>query len=92
MKRLWNLGTNTMRMAPWTRRRSKALFWLSADRRILRCDGCIKYHSGKSHELGITTEQIYEILAVANTAGGSIVIPHTRKGAGYWEELNSNIQ
>ena len=54
---------------------------------VLRCDDCIKYHLGKCHELGITTEQIYEIFAVANIVGGTIVIPHTRRAAEYWEEL-----
>jgi AhpD family alkylhydroperoxidase len=44
---------------------------------VLRCDDCIKYHLGKSHEPGITTEQMYEIFAVANIVGGTIVIPHT---------------
>ena len=29
---------------------------------VLRCDDCGKYHFGKSHELGVTTEQMYEIL------------------------------
>ena len=36
---------------------------------VLRCDDCIKYHLGKSHELGVTTEQMYEIFAVANIVG-----------------------
>ena len=54
---------------------------------MLRCDDCIKYHLGKSHELGITTEQMYEVFAVANIVGGTIVIPHTRRAAEYWEEL-----
>ena len=54
---------------------------------VLRCDDCIKYHLGKCHELAITTEQVYEIFAVANIVGGTIVIPHTRRAAEYWEEL-----
>ena len=54
---------------------------------VLRCDDCIKYHLGKSHELGINTEEMYEIFAVANIVGGTIVIPHTRRAAEYWEEL-----
>jgi hypothetical protein len=37
--------------------------------------------------LAITTEQLYEIFAVANIVGGTIVIPHTRRAAEYWEEL-----
>ena len=59
---------------------------------VLRCDDCIKYHLGKSHDLGITTEQMYEIFAVANIVGGTIVIPHTRRAAEYWEELFKNSQ
>ena len=59
---------------------------------VLRCDDCIKYHLGKNHELGITTEQLYEIFAVANIVGGTIVIPHTRRAAEYWEELGKNAQ
>ena len=54
---------------------------------VLRCDDCIKYHLGKSKELGVTTEQMYEIFSVANIVGGTIVIPHTRRAAEYWEEL-----
>ena len=54
---------------------------------VLRCDDCIKYHLGKCHEQGITTEEMYEIFAVANIVGGTIVIPHTRRAAEYWELL-----
>ena len=45
---------------------------------VLRCDDCIKYHLGKAHELNVTTEEMYEVFAVANIVGGTIVIPHTR--------------
>ena len=54
---------------------------------VLRCDDCIKYHLGKCHELGASTEEVYEIFSIANLVGGSICIPHTRRGAEYWEEL-----
>ncbi len=54
---------------------------------VLRCDDCIKYHLEKCKELGCNTDEIYEIFAVANIIGGSIVIPHTRRGAEFWEEL-----
>ena len=56
---------------------------------VLRCDDCIKYHLGKCHEQGISTDEMYEIFAVANIVGGTIVIPHTRRAAEYWEELNN---
>lgn len=55
---------------------------------VLRCDDCIKYHLGKCHDCGVTTDQLYEVFAVANVVGGSIVIPHTRRAAEYWELLN----
>lgn len=28
---------------------------------VLRCDDCIKYHLGTCHELGVTTDEIYEV-------------------------------
>lgn len=55
---------------------------------VLRCDDCIRYHLGKCHELGVTTEEVFEIFSVANLVGGTIVIPHTRRAVEYWEELN----
>ncbi len=54
---------------------------------VLRCDDCVKYHLGKCHDLGVTTEELMEILAIANLVGGSICIPHTRRAVAYWEEL-----
>ncbi len=54
---------------------------------VLRCDDCIKYHLGTCHELGVTTDEIYEVFSVANIVGGSICIPHTRRAVEYWDEL-----
>lgn len=54
---------------------------------VLRCDDCIKYHLGTCHEIGVTTEELYEVFSIANLVGGSICIPHTRRAAEYWEEL-----
>ncbi len=85
IKRLWNLDTNTY-AAGALDVNTKELLGLVASM-VLRCDDCIKYHLGKSHELGITTEQMYEVFAVANIVGGTIVVPHTRRAAEYWEEL-----
>jgi len=31
---------------------------------VLRCDDCIKYHLGKSHEVGVNTEEIYESIGM----------------------------
>ncbi len=55
---------------------------------VLRCDDCIKYHLERCHELGVTTDELYDIMAVGNMVGGSICIPHTRRAVEFWEELN----
>ena len=88
MKRLWNLDTNTYENGVLDTK-TKEMLGLVASM-VLRCDDCIKYHLGKCHELEITTAQMYEIFAVANIVGGTIVIPHTRRAAEYWEELENN--
>jgi len=88
MKRLWNLDTNTYEDGA-VDKKTKEMLGLVASM-VLRCDDCIKYHLGKCHELQIATEQMYEIFAVANIVGGTIVIPHTRRAAEYWEALHEN--
>ena len=85
MKRLWNLDTNTYQDGALDKR-TKEMLGLVASM-VLRCDDCIKYHLGKCHELGISTAELYEIFAVANIVGGTIVIPHTRRAAEYWEAM-----
>ena len=87
MKRLWNLDTNTYEEGALDKK-TKEMLGLVASM-VLRCDDCIKYHLGKSYELGVSTDEIYEIFAVANIVGGTIVIPHTRRAAEYWEALNT---
>lgn len=87
MKRLWNLDTNTYEDGALDKR-TKELLGLVASM-VLRCDDCIRYHLGKCHELGVNTAEMYEVFAVANIVGGTIVIPHTRRAAEYWEELTT---
>jgi AhpD family alkylhydroperoxidase len=85
INRLFNLDTNTYAAGALSVS-TKEMLGLVASM-VLRCDDCIKYHLGKCYEQGITTAEMYEIFAVANIVGGTIVIPHTRRGAEYWEEL-----
>lgn len=85
IKRLWNLDTRTYEPGALDAR-TKELLGLVASM-VLRCDDCIRYHLGKCHEQGVSTEALYEVFAVANIVGGTIVIPHTRRAAEYWEEL-----
>jgi AhpD family alkylhydroperoxidase len=89
MKRLWNLDTNTYDDGALDKK-TKEMLGLVASM-VLRCDDCIKYHLGKCHELGVNTDEMYEIFAVANIVGGTIVIPHTRRAAEYWEELEGGM-
>jgi len=85
LKRLFNLDTNTYQDGALPKQ-TKEMLGLVASM-VLRCDDCIKYHLGKCYEQGVTTTQLYEIFAVANIVGGTIVIPHTRRAVEYWEEL-----
>ena len=85
MKRLWNPDTKTYEDGALDKK-TKEMLGLVASM-VLRCDDCIKYHLGKLREVGVTTAEIYEIFAVANIVGGTMVIPHTRCAAEYWEEL-----
>ncbi|MFM9911154.1 MAG: carboxymuconolactone decarboxylase family protein [Chitinophagaceae bacterium] len=88
MKRLWSLDTNTYEDGALNKK-TKEMMGLAASM-VLRCDDCIKYHVGKCYELGVSTDELYEIFSVANIVGGTIVIPHTRRAAEYWEELMEN--
>jgi len=85
IKRLYNLDTNTYAEGALPVK-TKEMLGLVASM-VLRCDDCIKYHLGKCHEEGLSTAEVYEIFAVANIVGGTIVIPHTRRAAEYWEAL-----
>ena len=85
IKRLFNLDTQTYSEGVLNVK-TKEMLGLVASM-VLRCDDCIKYHLLKCHEQGCSTEEVYEIFAVANIVGGTIVIPHTRRAAEYWIEL-----
>ena len=85
LKRFWSLDNQAYADGALPSK-TKELLGLVASM-VLRCDDCIKYHLGKCHELGTSTEEMYEVFAVANLVGGSIVIPHTRRAAEFWEEL-----
>ncbi len=56
---------------------------------VLRCDDCIKYHLGQCFALKLSTDELFEILSIANLVGGSICIPHTRRAVEYWDALKA---
>ncbi len=55
---------------------------------VLRCDDCIAYHIEQCHKEGVTDEEMFEVFSVALVVGGSIVIPHLRRGVAFLDELN----
>ena len=88
IKRLYNLDTNTYLNGALSTREKEMLGLVAS--MVLRCDDCIKYHLETCMEQGLSDDQMYEIFAVANIVGGTIVIPHTRRAAEYWEALKED--
>jgi AhpD family alkylhydroperoxidase len=88
LKRLFNLDTNTYAEGALPVK-TKEMLGLVASM-VLRCDDCIKYHLEKCKENGVNTAEVFEVFAVANIVGGTIVIPHTRRAVEFWEELQNS--
>ena len=87
IKRLFNLDTNTYAEGALSTK-VKEMIGLSASM-VLRCDDCVKYHLQKCFELGVSKEEVFEVFAISNIVGGTIVIPHLRRAVEFWEELES---
>ena len=87
IKRIFNLDTNAF-MEGALDISTKELIGLVASL-VLRCDDCVKYHLGRCHEAGLTKEQTFEAMAIGQLIGGTIVIPHLRRAAEYWEALEA---
>lgn len=85
IKRIFNLDTNTYMDGELTSK-TKEMLGLVASM-VLRCDDCVKYHLEQCYKQGVTKAEIFEIFAVANLVGGTIVIPHTRRALEFWDEL-----
>jgi AhpD family alkylhydroperoxidase len=87
IKRFFNLDTNAYQEGAIDVK-TKEMLGLACSL-VLRCDDCVKYHLGKCMECGLNDEEVYEVFAIANLIGGSIVIPHFRRAVEYWEELKT---
>ena len=85
IKRIFNLDTNTYMDGELTSK-TKEMLGLVASM-VLRCDDCVKYHLEQCYKQGVTRGEIFEIFAVANLVGGTIVIPHTRRALEFWDDL-----
>lgn len=85
IKRIYNIDTNAY-MEGALSTRVKEMLGLATSM-VLRCDDCVKYHLEKCYEQGVTTDELFEVFAVADLVGGTIVIPHLRRAVEYWELL-----
>ena len=85
IKRLYSLDTLTYQDGALSSKTKEMLGLVSS--MVLRCDDCVKYHLEQCFKMGVSTEEVLEIFAVANVVGGTIVIPHTRRAMEYWLEL-----
>ena len=56
---------------------------------VLRCDDCIAYHIDQCVKAGATDEELWETFDVALIVGGSIVIPHLRRGVEFLDEARA---
>lgn len=66
-------------------KKTKELLGLGASM-VLRCDDCIAYHIDQCVKAGASDREIWETFDVALIVGGSIVIPHLRRGVEFLEE------
>lgn len=87
LKRLFNLDSNTYAEGALSVK-TKEMLGLVASM-VLRCDDCIKYHLEKCHENKVSKEEVFEVFAIANIVGGTIVIPHLRRAVEFWEQLET---
>jgi AhpD family alkylhydroperoxidase len=85
IKRIYSLDTLTYQNGALSAKTKEMLGLVSS--MVLRCDDCIKYHLEQCFKMGVTSEEVMEIFAVANVVGGTIVIPHTRRAMEYWSAL-----
>ena len=85
MKRIFSVDTLAYQEGALSTKVKEMLGLVSS--MVLRCDDCIKYHIEKCYELNVSSKELYEVFAIANLVGGTIVIPHTRRALEYWEEM-----
>jgi len=88
IRRIFNIDTNAYREGALPVKTKELLGLVSS--MVLRCDDCIRYHLIKCHENKITTEELFEVFAIANLVGGTIVIPHFRRAVEFWDALNED--
>ncbi|MCB0736118.1 MAG: carboxymuconolactone decarboxylase family protein [Bacteroidetes bacterium] len=88
INRIFNLDTNAYAAGALSVK-TKELLGLVASL-VLRCDDCVKYHLQTCFEEGVTEAEVYETLSIGSLVGGTIVIPHLRRAAAFWDELQNS--
>ncbi|MBY0313488.1 MAG: carboxymuconolactone decarboxylase family protein [Phycisphaerales bacterium] len=93
-KRFFALDDQTYRdtsaeTPPGLDKKTKELLGLAASM-VLRCDDCIAYHIDQCVQAGASDREIWETFDVALIVGGSIVIPHLRRGVEFLEECRKH--
>ncbi len=58
---------------------------------VLRCDDCIAYHIDQCVKAGVSDEELWESFDVALMVGGSIVIPHMRRGVEFLDQARAAV-
>ncbi len=85
IKRIYSVDTLTYEDGALDKKTKEMLGLVSS--LVLRCDDCVKYHVERCFDLGVTENEFFEIIAIGNVVGGTIVIPHMRRAVEYWDEL-----
>ena len=88
IKRIFNLDTKAFADNGVLNIATKEMLGLVSSM-VLRCDDCVRYHLEKCHEVGVNKTELFEVFAIANLIGGTIVIPHLRRAVEYWNLLES---
>jgi len=85
VRRFFALDTQTYRAGALDLK-TKELLGLVASM-VLRCDDCISYHIAQCRDAGVNRDEFFEAFSVALVVGGSIVIPHLRRGVDFLDQL-----
>lgn len=87
VRRFFALDTQTYRAGALDGK-TKELLGLVASM-VLRCDDCISYHIAQCKDAGVGRAEFFEAFSVALVVGGSIVIPHLRRGVDFLDRLEA---
>jgi AhpD family alkylhydroperoxidase len=90
VRRFFALDTQTYKEGALDHK-TKELLGLVASM-VLRCDDCISYHIAQCHAAGVSRDEFFETFSVALVVGGSIVIPHLRRGVDFLDQIEAGAE